>query len=68
MRKSIWKRYKPFLWTDDFIKKIIIITTITIVTIATDKDHVVLYIIRKDITYRNILRRSKKSLKLSLGL
>ena len=30
---------------------------------ATDRDYIALYIIRKDITYKNILRRSKKSLK-----
>ena len=35
---------------------------------ATNKDYIALYIIRKDITYRNILKRSKKSLKLNLGL
>ena len=43
-------------------------TAITVVTIATNKDHVALYIIRKDVAYKNILRRNKKSLKLSLGL
>ena len=37
-------------------------------TIATDKDYIALYIIRKDIIYKNILRRSKKSLKLNLRL
>ena len=58
----------PFLQTDDFIKEIITITAIIVVTVVTDKDHVALYIIKKDITYGNILRRSKKSLKLSLGL
>ena len=68
MRKSIRKRYKPFLWIDDFIKEIITTTAITVVTAATNKDYIALYIIRKDITYKNILRRSKKSLKLSLGL
>ena len=59
---------------DDFIKKIITIIIITIVTIATfyiiatDKNHVALYIINKDAAYRNILRRSKKSLRLSLKI
>jgi 2-keto-4-pentenoate hydratase/2-oxohepta-3-ene-1,7-dioic acid hydratase in catechol pathway len=49
-------------------------TVITIVTIAapyttvTDRDHIALYVIRKDVTYRNIPRRSKKSLKLNLKL
>jgi 2-keto-4-pentenoate hydratase/2-oxohepta-3-ene-1,7-dioic acid hydratase in catechol pathway len=48
--------------------------TITVATVATSyiaatkKNYVALYIIGKDITYRDILRRSKKSLKLSLGL
>ena len=48
--------------------------TITIATVATpcitvtERDHVALYIIGKDITYKNILRRSKKSPKLNLRL
>ena len=68
------RRYKLFLQTNNFIKKTITITVITIVTVvtpritATDKDYIALYIIRKDITYKNILRRNKKSLKLSLKL
>ena len=37
-------------------------------TIATDKDYIALHIIRKDIAYKNILKRSKKSPKLSLKL
>ena len=68
MRKSMRKRYKLFLRTDNFIKKIITITVITAITVATNEDHLALYITKKDITYRNILRRSEKSLKLSLGL
>ena len=68
MRKSIWKRRKPFLQINDFIEKTITMTIITVVTTATNKDHVTLYVIRKDITYKNILKRSKKSLKLSLEL
>ena len=68
MRKSIRKRYKPFLWIDDFIKEIITTTAITVVTAATNKDYIALYIIRKDIAYRNILKRNKKSLKLNSGL
>ena len=49
-------------------------TTITIVTAAppyitaTKRDHIALYVIGKDITYKNILRRNKKSLKLNLKL
>ena len=49
----------------------IVITVVTIATpyiTATNKDDIALYIIKKDIAYRNILRRNKKSLKLSLGL
>ena len=67
IRKSIWKRYKLFLQIDDFIKEIITITITTVVTIVTDKDYIALYVIRKDVAYKNILRRSKKSLKPSLG-
>ena len=49
----------------------IIITVATIVTpcvTATERDHIALYVIGKDIAYKNILRRNKKSLKLSLKL
>ena len=60
--------YKLFLQTNNFIKEIITITVIAVVTVATDRDHIALYIIRKDITYKNILKRSKKSLKLNSGL
>ena len=71
MRKSIRKKYKPSLQTDNFIKKIIIIIVVTVVTpctTATERDYVALYIIEKDITYKDILRRNKKSLKLNLEL
>ena len=64
----MWRIYKLFLQTNNFIKEIITITIIAIATAATDRNHIALYIIRKDITYKNILRRSKKSLKLNLGL
>ena len=63
------KRYKPFLQTNNFIKEI---TTITVVAVAplyitaTERDYIALYIIGKDITHKNILKRSKKSLKLNL--
>ena len=63
------RKYKPFLQTDNFIKEIIIITVVAAVPLyitVTERDHVALYIIGKDITYKNILKRSKKSLKLSL--
>ena len=67
-RKNIQRIYKFSLWTNNFIKKTITITVIAIATVATNKDYIALYIIRKDITYRNILRRSKKSLKPNLEL
>jgi len=44
------------------------VTATTLRTTATKRDYVALYIIGKDIAYRDILRRSKKSLKLSLEL
>ena len=62
------RRYKPFLQTNNFIKEIITITIIAIATTATNKDYITLYITREDITYRNILRRNKKNLKLNLEL
>ena len=67
----MWRKYKPFLQTDNSIKEIIIITITAIVPpyiTATKRDHVALYIIGKDITYKNILKRSKKSPKLSLKI
>jgi hypothetical protein len=65
------RRYKYFLQTDNFIEEIITITIIAAAPLcitATERDHVALYIIGKDITYKNILKRSKKSLKLSLKI
>ena len=68
------KKYKLFLQTNNSIKEITTITVITIATVvtpritATDRDHISLYVIRKDITYKNILGRNKKSLKPSLKL
>ena len=68
------RRHKLFLQTNNFIEKTITITTITIITTATpritvtDRDHVALYIIKKNIAYRNILGKNKKSLKLNLKL
>ena len=67
----MWRRYKPFLQTNNFIKEIITITIVTAVTpciTATERDHVALYVIGKDITYKNILKRSKKSLRLNLKI
>ena len=40
----------------------------TLYITTTKRNYIALYIIGKDITYRNILKRSKKSLKLSLEL
>ena len=63
-----------FLQTNNFIQEIITITVITIIIIVTpyitvtNKNHIALYIIRKGIIYKNILKRSKKSLKLSSEL
>ena len=66
----MWKKYKPFLQTNNSIKEI----TITVVAVvppyitATKRDHIALYIIGKDVAYKNILKRSKKSLKLNLKI
>jgi len=68
------RRYKLSLQTNDSIEEIITITITTIVTAATpyitatDRNYIASYIIRKDVAYRNILRRSKKSLRLSLKI
>ena len=67
----MWRRYKPFLQTNNFIKEITTITVATVATpytTATERDYIALYVIGKDITYKNILRRNKKSLKLNLKL
>ena len=71
IRKSIQRRYKPFLQTDDFIKEIIIIIIVTAATLyitITERDYIALYAIGKDIAYKNILRKNKKSLKLNSEL
>jgi len=66
------RRYKLSLQTDDSIEEIITITVTTVITAATpyitvtNRNYVALYITRKDVAYRNILRRSKRSLRLSL--
>jgi len=70
----MWRRYKLSLWTDNSIEEITTTTITTVITVvtpyttATDRNHVALYIIGKDVAYRNILRRNKKSLKLSLRI
>ena len=74
IRKSMQKIHKLSLQTNNSIEEIITITTITVATTATpyttttNRNHAALYVIGKDITHRDILRRSKKSLKPSLEL
>jgi len=68
------RKHKLFLRTDNSIEETITITVTTITTAvtpritATDRNHVALYIIGKDITYRNILRRNKKSPRINLRI
>ena len=65
------KKYKPSLQTDDSIEEITTITVAAVApprTIATKRDHIASYVIGKDITHKNILKRSKKSPKLSLKI
>ena len=65
------RRYKPSLQTNDSIEEIITITTVAVAPLCittTERDHVALYIIGKDIAYKNILKRSKKSLRLGLKI
>ena len=65
------KKHKPSLQTDDSIEEITTMTTVAaapLCTTATERDHIALYIIGKDVIYKNILKRSKKSLKLSLKI
>ena len=45
-----------------------VVTAVTPYITITDKDHAALCVIRKDITHRNILKRNKKSLRLSLRI
>ena len=45
-----------------------VVTAATPCTTVTNRDYVTLYVIRKDITYKNILKKNKKSLKLNLKL
>ena len=67
IRKSIQRKCKLFLQTNNFIKEIITTTVIIVVTVATfcitatDRNYVALYIIKKNTAYRNILKRSKKN-------
>ena len=67
----MWRKHKPSLQTNNSIKEITTITIATVTTLcitATERNHIALYIIGKDVIYKNIIRRSKKSLKLSLEL
>jgi len=71
MKKSIRRRHKPSSQTNGSIKEITTITAVTVTTLyitATERNYVALYVIGKDVAYRDILRRSKKSLKLSSEL
>ena len=43
-----------------------VVAAVPLRTTATERDHVALYVIGKDVAYKNILKRSKKSLRLSL--
>jgi hypothetical protein len=47
---------------------ITVATAVTLCITVADKNHIALYVIKKDITYKNILRRSKKSLRLNLKI
>jgi len=68
------RRYKLSLQTDNFIEETITITITTVITVvtpyitATNRNHITLYITGKDVAYRNILKRNKKSLRLSLRI
>jgi len=70
----MWRRYKLSLRTDNSIEEIITTTAITVTTAATpyitatNRNYVASFVIRKDVAYGNILRRSKKSLRLSLKI
>ena len=74
IRKSIQRKHKLSLQTNNFIKKTTITTTITVATaatpyiITTNRNHVTLCVIRKDVIYRNILIKNQKSLRLNLKI
>ena len=62
------RRHKPSLQTDDSIEEITTMTAAAAApprTTATEKDHVASYVIGKDVAHGNILKRSKKSPRLS---
>ena len=57
------KKYKSFLQTNNSIKEIITTTIATVATTyitVTKRNHITLYIIGKDIAYKNILKKSKR--------
>jgi len=66
------RRHKLSLQTNNSIEETITITITTVTTVvtpcitATNRNYVASYIIGKDVAYGNILRRNKKSLRLSL--
>jgi len=68
------RRHKLSLRTNNSIEEITTTTVTTIITAVTphitttDRNHVALYITGKDVAYGNILRRNKKSPRLSLKI
>ena len=70
-RKSMWRKHKLSLRTDDSIEETTTTTVTTVVTAATprttviDRNHVASYVIKKDAAHGNIPKRSKKSRRLS---
>ena len=68
------RKYKLSLQTNDFIKETTTMTATTVVTAVTpyttttNRNYIALCITRKDVTYRNILIKNKKSLRLSLKI
>ena len=65
------RRHKLSLQTNDSIEEIITTTIVITATphiTITEGNYITLYVIRKDVAYRNILKRSKKSLRLSLRI
>ena len=65
------KRYKPSLQTDNSIKEIITITIAAVISFCitvTKRDYITLYIIGKNVAYKNILKKSKKSPKLNFKI
>ena len=59
-RKSMRRRHKLSIRTDDSIEETITTTAITVAT-ATERNHVASYVTGKDVAHGDIPRRSKKS-------